>query len=130
MTLTAEKTVRDLALEIPSATRVFEKMGIDYCCGGGQSLEQACRTADVPMAGVLEALESAERDAQPRGSQPAWQEETLAALIAHIQNTHHQYTREECVRLRALTVKVASVHGERHPELARVRDVFEGWRRN
>ena len=36
------KTVREYALEIPAATRIFEKLGIDYCCGGGKSLADAC----------------------------------------------------------------------------------------
>jgi iron-sulfur cluster repair protein YtfE (RIC family) len=43
MSMTAEKTVRELALENPAATRVFEKLGIDYCCGGNKSLNEACR---------------------------------------------------------------------------------------
>ena len=49
MSVTAEKTVRELALEIRSATRVFEKLGIDYCCGGNKSLEEACRVANLSM---------------------------------------------------------------------------------
>ena len=49
MSSTAEKTVRELALENPAATRVFEKLGIDYCCGGNKSLEEACRVANLPM---------------------------------------------------------------------------------
>jgi len=40
VTLTTEKTVRELALEIPAATRVFENLGIDYCCGGNKSIEE------------------------------------------------------------------------------------------
>ncbi len=53
MTVTTEKTVRELALENPGATRVFEKLGIDYCCGGDKSLEQACREANLAMDQVL-----------------------------------------------------------------------------
>jgi len=34
MSVTAEKTVRELAVENPAATRILEKLGIDYCCGG------------------------------------------------------------------------------------------------
>ena len=52
MSVTTEKTVRELALENPAATRVFEKLGIDYCCGGNKSLEEACRTANLPMTGA------------------------------------------------------------------------------
>ena len=43
MSVTTEKTVRELALEIPAATRIFEKLHIDYCCGGNRSLDEACR---------------------------------------------------------------------------------------
>ena len=49
MSTTAEKTVRELALENPAATRVFEKLGIDYCCGGDRSLEEACRIANLNL---------------------------------------------------------------------------------
>jgi len=34
MTIVTSKTVREIALETTSATRVFEKLGVDYCCGG------------------------------------------------------------------------------------------------
>ena len=47
MSVTTEKTVRELALENPAATRVFEKLGIDYCCGGNKSLDEACRAANL-----------------------------------------------------------------------------------
>ena len=59
MSVTTEKTVRELALEEPGAARVFERLGIDYCCGGKQTLEQACRAASVPVDKVLDALEAA-----------------------------------------------------------------------
>ena len=47
MNLTTNTTVSELALEMPAATRVFEKMGIDYCCGGQRSLADACANAGV-----------------------------------------------------------------------------------
>jgi regulator of cell morphogenesis and NO signaling len=53
-----------------------------------------------------------------------WQSEPIAALIAHIKDTHHKYTREEIGRLTALLAKVCSVHGNNHPELFQIRDRF------
>src|SRR3569832_2413459 len=53
MTLDSNKTVRELALEIPSATRVFEKLGIDYCCGSGKKLTEACDRAKLPVEQVF-----------------------------------------------------------------------------
>ena len=56
MSMTAEKTVRELALENTTATRVFEKLGIDYCCGGNKSLEEACRASNLSVDQVIDSL--------------------------------------------------------------------------
>jgi len=57
MNLSATRTVRELATEIPNATRTFEKLGIDYCCGGSKSLSDACLHAHVSVDDVVLALE-------------------------------------------------------------------------
>lgn len=124
--VTVEKTVRDVVLESPAATRVFEALGIDYCCGGNQSLEKACRAANLSIDHVLEALEVAERAATAAPDVRDWQTEPLADLIVHIKNTHHKYVREEIARLGPLFDKVCSVHGDNHPELLQIRSIFGG----
>ena len=126
MSVTTEKTVRELALENPAATRVFEKLGIDYCCGGNQSLEQACRAANLPVDQVLDSLEMAEQTTRAAQKIHDWQREPLGDLVAHINSTHHKYTREEIARLGPLFVKVCSVHGQNHPELVEMRTTFAG----
>ena len=57
MSVKTARTVRDVVVENPSATRVFEKFGIDYCCGGTQLLDQACGKAGISVDQVLDALE-------------------------------------------------------------------------
>jgi len=126
MSLTTEKTVRELALQNPAATRVFEKLGIDYCCGGNQSLEQACRAANLPVNQVLDSLEMAEQTTRAAQTIRDWQREPLGDLVAHINSTHHKCTREEIARLGPLLEKVCSVHGKNHPELLHVRTSFAG----
>src|SRR4051794_19023791 len=116
MSVLAEKTVRQWALESAAATRVFEQLGIDYCCGGGKSLEAACQAANLTPERVLAAVEAAEKSAQAGRVERDWQTAPLAELAAHIRNTHHQYTREELARLGPLFNKVCSAHGEKHPE--------------
>jgi regulator of cell morphogenesis and NO signaling len=125
MSAIAEKTVRDLALETSSATRVFEKMGIDYCCGGNKSLEEACRGANLSLEQVQTALDAAERESNARVDRD-WQREPLADLIAHINATHHKYVREEILRMGPLFEKVCGVHGKNHPELLHIQGVFRG----
>ncbi len=126
MSVTTERTVRELALENPAATRVFEKLGIDYCCGGNQSLEQACRAANLAVDQVLDSLEMAEQTTRAAQEIHDWQSEPLGDLVAHIKSTHHKYTREEIARLGPLFEKVCSVHGKNHPELLQVRASFTG----
>jgi regulator of cell morphogenesis and NO signaling len=126
MSVTTEKTVRELALEKPGATRVFEKLGIDYCCGGNKPLDEACQAANLRIDEVLQALEQGEKSASAVRAEHNSQTEALADLIAHIQNTHHKYTREEIGRLGPLFHKVCSVHGKNHPELLQIRTLFQG----
>jgi len=125
MSISAEKTVGELALENPAATRVFEKLGIDYCCGGGKSLEEACRAANLPIGEVVGSLKAAEQTVQVARPNRDWQKEPLADLIAHIQSTHHKYVREELARLEPLFEKVCSVHGK-NSELLAMHATFQG----
>ncbi len=126
MSVATEKTVRELALENPAATRVFEQLGIDYCCGGSQSLDEACRAANLDRNEVLDSLEMAGQPKQAAQKERNWQVEPLADLIAHIKSTHHKYTREEIARLGPLFEKVCSVHGKNHPELLEIGGTFQG----
>ena len=123
MNVATEKTVRELALKNPAATRIFEKLGIDYCCGGNKSLAEACHGANLNLGAVLESLEKACQSA-PAATRD-WQAEPIAALIAHIRDTHHKFTREEIARLGSLFAKVCAAHGKNHPELFQLRDLFQ-----
>jgi regulator of cell morphogenesis and NO signaling len=125
MSVIAEKTVRELALESSSATRVFEKLGIDYCCGGGKSLEEACVGANLSPEQVQRMLDDAAKDANVSVSRD-WQREPLSELIAHINATHHKFVRQEVTRLVPLFEKVCGVHGKNHPELLHIQAIFHG----
>jgi regulator of cell morphogenesis and NO signaling len=126
MSVTTDKTVRELALENAGATRVFEQLGIDYCCGGNRTLEQACQAASVSVDQVLESLGAAQQPSEIHQRDHDWQAEPLGDLISHITATHHKYTRDEIARLGPLFAKVCSVHGANHPELLQLREIFAG----
>ena len=126
MALTTAKTVRQIAVDNPEATRIFEKFGIDYCCGGNQPLEQACEKANISIDEVLDALEMAESTARAAQQVRDWNREPLSELIAHIKGTHHKYTREAIAEVTALLAKVCSVHGKNHRELLEIRETYAG----
>jgi regulator of cell morphogenesis and NO signaling len=122
MTFDTQTTVRELALNEPDATRVFEKLKIDYCCGGGKTLAEACSVAGVETEDVRQLLAEAR---QAKSNETVdFQNGSLANLIAHILDKHHVFTKEEMERLTTLTEKVYSAHGQNHPELLRVKSLF------
>ena len=123
MTPVATDTIGAIAAQVPGATREFEKLGIDYCCGGGRTLQDACAGASLPIDEVLTRLQQS-LAAPQSGETRDWQGAMLADLIDHITRTHHVFVREECPRIDALATKVVGVHGTKHPELAKVQEVF------
>lgn len=124
MNLNLENTVKDVAVGVPGATRVFEKLGIDYCCGGHRSLADACRLANLEGTDVLRSLAEAESASQNVSGERNWQNETLASLTGFIVETHHTFTRDELARIELLLDKVCSVHGQNHAELLTVQKLF------
>jgi regulator of cell morphogenesis and NO signaling len=115
------KTVRELVTASPAAARVFEKFGIDYCCGGNKSLTEACLAAKVRAEDVAAALEKPE----PRPDERDWQRAALGDLADYIVRKHHAFTREEIQRLEPLISKVVSVHGQNHEELQQIQRLFQ-----
>jgi regulator of cell morphogenesis and NO signaling len=125
MNLDAARTVRELATEIPNATRIFEKFGIDYCCGGGKPLQAACQEANISPDEVLRCLEEANPASATSSAGLDFQKAGLAELIAHILAWHHGYVKQEVPRIKQLLFKVVAVHCARHPELAAVQRSFK-----
>ena len=123
MAVSATQTVRQLATEIPNATRVFEKLGIDYCCGGGKSLEAACVQAKIPVSDVLRTLEEGSFPGETAAT-PDFSQSSLSELVSYIVSRHHGYVKQEIPRLEKLLAKVVSVHGRNHVELAAIQKVF------
>jgi regulator of cell morphogenesis and NO signaling len=120
--ISSSMKVRDVAINSPQATRVFEKLKIDYCCGGDRELGEACVTAGVELDTLEQMLEGT--GTPVNDSRPDFQKLSPAQLIKYILDTHHVFTKAEMVRLDALTTKVVSAHGENHSELLAVQTLL------
>jgi regulator of cell morphogenesis and NO signaling len=120
----AALSVGDLVAERPDRSRVFEDLGIDYCCGGGQSLAEACARRGLAVDAVRRRLADADAGEAVEGGTD-WRSAPLADLCGHVVATHHAFLRRELPRLRSLLTKLARVHGDRHPELRDALAVYE-----
>ena len=119
MVITEHTTVGDIAAAIPSSVRVFQRHGIDFCCGGRTPLSVACRERGVSFDEVARAVEAAAAPAEPEDRD--WAREPLRELIDHIVGTYHTPLRSELPRLEVMAAKVASVHGAKAPHLSRIK---------
>jgi regulator of cell morphogenesis and NO signaling len=113
-------TLAELIRRQPGAAVVFERFGLDFCCHGDTAVVDACQVAGLNPKAVLEAIAATDK-AQDVASDQGWAELGPAALSEHIEAVHHRWLHDELPDLVALAVKVALLHGERHPELAEVR---------
>jgi regulator of cell morphogenesis and NO signaling len=117
MKITENTTVGDIAGALPESVRVFQRFDIDFCCGGKTPLTQVCRERGLDVAEIADAIEEA--GAVSRDDRD-WANESLGRLIDHILTAYHAPLREELPRLRALSSKVAQVHGARAWQLRRL----------
>jgi regulator of cell morphogenesis and NO signaling len=122
MKLTSEIKVRDVVLAEPGARQVLEGAGVDFCCGGGKTVGQACMDAGVPAEEILKQIRAAGAQAVPEDAN--WVAQPLGALTRHIREKHHRYVREAIARIRPLLEKVLEKHGQNHAELAEIERLF------
>jgi regulator of cell morphogenesis and NO signaling len=121
--ISANAQVADLVIADPSRARVFEKLGIDYCCGGNVPLADAAEALGLKPDDVIALLE----EPRDRGAEDVdWTAEPLTVLVRHIIDTHHAYLHEELEPLGALVAKVARAHGDAHPALHDVEATYNG----
>ena len=118
-----EKTVREIAIENPSSVRVFESAGIDYCCGGKRTLSDACAHAGVDPLYLATLLDETSQDSSIEDV-TCWSEKPLADLMAYIMARHHAFVRAESPRIVSLLTKVTAKHGQAHPEVAQIEQIF------
>ncbi|MGB0114563.1 MAG: iron-sulfur cluster repair di-iron protein [Ilumatobacteraceae bacterium] len=117
MTIDATSSLADVVTRHPALARELEVRGLDYCCGGATTLEQACIDQGLDPVEIVHALSLADTGAEPA----PWATMGAVQLVDHLESTHHRYLWDELPRLDALAHKVLEVHGERHPELAGIR---------
>lgn len=120
----AKISVGQLVTERPARAAVFEQYGIDYCCGGKRTLEEACRQKGIALDEIAAKL----IDAPVAAVGEDWAHAPLKELVEHIIAAYHQPLREQLPRILVLSEKVARVHGDHHPEMVDVFNIFRAFK--
>lgn len=116
------QTIGQLVADNYRAAEVFQSFGLDFCCGGNKTIEEACTDTGVDYREVQQALQQLEKKQDEE--QQNYNQWSLDFLIDYIINNHHRFSRTKLPEIRAYMKKVAMVHGERHPELKQMHHEF------
>lgn len=120
MTTIKDKTVADYVTENIKTAHIFKKYGIDFCCGGGISLEKACEKKNVDLQAIERELLSIDT-IDYMHDYDKW---SLDFLIDYILNIHHRYVNESLPIISQYANKVAKVHGHHYSEVVEVNQLF------
>lgn len=120
------RQVGQILAENPLRASVFEEYGIDYCCGGKLSIEDACRKRGLDPDILMEKLLAV--GTESGHDSVDWSRTSLHELIEHIIKTYHLKLRSDLPRIAELAAKVARVHGENHPEMIELSSIFASFK--
>lgn len=120
---TSDKTIGEIVAGDYRTARVFEKHGIDFCCGGKVAFAATCKEKGIDIVTITGELDALKSEPVERGQDYAsWE---LPFLADYIINVHHAYLKENTGQIAAYAQKIAVVHGTHHPELIEIAAVFD-----
>ena len=117
MVISKEKTVADYVTENIKTAHVFKKYGIDFCCGGGISVEKACVKKNIDLTILEEELSKVDAVKDLIEDYDKWD---LDFLMIYIENVHHTYVRDSLPLISQYASKVAKVHGHHYKEVVKI----------
>ncbi|SMO47948.1 iron-sulfur cluster repair di-iron protein [Fodinibius sediminis] len=115
------QTVGQIVANDYRAAQVFRNFGLDFCCGGNKTIEEAAVDKNIDPLDVKKALQGLKKNGVEQHNYNQW---SLDFLIDYIVNNHHKFTRNKLPEIAAYAHKVAKVHGQRHPELLQINQEF------
>ena len=124
-TITANSLVRDIVNELPKASDLFKKNRIDFCCGGNIPLSKAAEQNGLKVNNIIEELKDVfEKYENTEKNVDVWTDSDSYTIINHVINNYHRVSEEELTMLSPYVTKVSRVHGEHHPELIKMNELF------
>lgn len=121
----ATSLVKDIVNELPQTSDVFKKNRIDFCCGGNIQLSEAVSQNGLNMETLLEEIKVVfEKYKNTEKDLDVWTSSDSDTIIDHVISNYHRVSEEEMKNLSPYVTKVSRVHGDNHPELLKVYELF------
>lgn len=107
--LNTSNTLANLATQFPAASRIFYGHGLDYCCGGQRSLQDACANRDLDADEILKSIQEANEETAALD----WNSASMAEITAHLISQYHEPMRRELPRLIEMATRVEQKHHDK-----------------
>lgn len=123
MNITKESIIGELVANDYRTASVFKRNEIDFCCQGNRSIEAACKDKNLDADQLVKDLTDAATHVQATSiDYKSW---PLDLLADYIEKTHHRYVVSKSAEIIPYLDKITRVHGDRHPELEEVNQLFK-----
>ena len=116
------KHIGEIVAEDFRTAAIFKKHGIDFCCKGGRTVDEACETKNLNPDEIFREINNLPGDNNGSIDFKSW---ALDLLADYVEKTHHRYVEEKTPIIQAFLEKLCKVHGDRHPELFEIRELFD-----
>ncbi|GJM33333.1 MAG: iron-sulfur cluster repair di-iron protein [Saprospiraceae bacterium] len=117
-----EKNVGEIVAEDYRTAAVFHTYGIDFCCNGNRTLEEVCQQKNIAPEKLKAELEKVANISTDRSID--YQSWPIDLLADYIERIHHRYVADKVPVIKQYLDKIVKVHGENHPELSKIKQLF------
>ncbi len=124
MEILEQKTIGQYVADDFRTAAVFSKYGIDFCCKGNRTIEEACEKKGQDSETILNEINTVLNTKNDNTIDfKSW---PLDLLADYIEKTHHRYVQDKTQILLPFLDKLCKVHGAAHPELFEINELFKG----